>query len=91
MPLHMLDLADPELVDELHGLLAKLPHVIWYYLHEHIFPELLHFQVIKLSASGQDLGGNILFPLRLGRFESPPDEHAVTINPTAYRLYVLWL
>lgn len=71
MPLHMIDLGDAELMAELHALLARLPHAIYYYLHEHLFPELLQFQEKKLSACGQDLGGDILFPLRLGFSGTP--------------------
>ena len=40
-------------------------------LNEHTFPKTMEFQETKLSASGQDLGGSILFPLRLGFSGTP--------------------
>ena len=54
-------------------LLARLPHAIEYYLDQLVFPATMHNQPLKLSASGHDLGGSMLFRSRLGFSGTPSD------------------
>eukprot|EP01043_Picozoa_sp_COSAG02_P094428 COSAG02_NODE_30865_length_543_cov_1.997748_1_plen_180_part_11 len=60
-PLHLLDLDDPEQVDVVYRMLGHLPHFIFSYLDEEIFPETMQFQELKLASNGQELGGDLLF------------------------------
>ena len=62
---------DEEQMDTLFELLSGLPQVVLYYLHTFVFPKTMQFRELKLSASGQDLGGSALFPLRLGFSGTP--------------------
>jgi hypothetical protein len=34
----------------------SLPHVVFFYLDQYVFPEVLKHQSLKLSACGQELG-----------------------------------
>ena len=45
--------------------------MVQHYLDAFIFPEAMHFQQTKLSASGQELGGAMLFSRRLGFSGTP--------------------
>ena len=60
-------------VQGLHRLLHKSPAVIKYYLTEVIFPEFMSVQKQKISTSGVDLAGDLIFPARLG-FSGTPSE-----------------
>ncbi len=72
-PLQLVDLKDKEQFKVLYPLLFKLPHTIQHYLHEIIFPEVLAYQGVKLSACGQELGGDMLFGRRIGFSGTPSD------------------
>ncbi len=72
-PLQLIDLNDGEQFRVLFPLLYKLPHTIWHYLHEIIFPEVLAYQGLKLSACGQELGGDMIFGRRIGFSGTPSD------------------
>lgn len=72
-PLQLIDLRDQEQFRVLYPLLYKLPHVVMYYLNELIFPEVLAYQGLKLSACGQELGGDMLFGKKIGFSGTPSD------------------
>ncbi len=72
-PLQLVDLKDREQFKVLYPLLFRLPHTIQHYLHEIIFPEVLAYQGLKLSACGQELGGDMLFGRRIGFSGTPSD------------------
>ena len=72
-PLQLIDLRDHDQIEELYQLLKKTPPCIEYYLNEFIFPETAQHQNLKLSATGQELGGDVLFPNRLGFSGTPSD------------------
>ena len=55
-----------KLFEELSG----TPEVILYHLNR-LFPVIMKFQKTKLSASGEDLGGDMLFDVRLGFSGTP--------------------
>ena len=63
--------SNEEQVNRLYELLHKLPTAIHYYLHEIIFPTYTQHQHVKLSSSGQELGGSMLFPARIGFSGTP--------------------
>ncbi|RYG67654.1 DUF3645 domain-containing protein, partial [archaeon] len=72
-PLQLIDLRDNEQFRILYPLLYKLPHVVMYYLNDLIFPEVLAYQGLKLSACGQELGGDLLFGKKIGFSGTPSD------------------
>jgi Protein of unknown function (DUF3638)/Protein of unknown function (DUF3645) len=57
----------------LHGLLAKEPLVVEHYVFDHVFPRIMNHHLYNLSASGQELGGSMLFETRLGFSGTPSD------------------
>ena len=83
-PLHLVDLRDPEHVEVLYPLLARLPAAIETYLHELVFPATLAHSGIQLSASGQDLGGDMLFNVRLAFSGTPSDLLPRTLGHCEY-------
>ena len=72
-PLNLVDMRDHEQVEELYQLLRLVPEVIETYLDTFVFPETARHQGMKLSATGQELGGDVLFPVRLGFSGTPAD------------------
>ena len=72
-PLQLIDPRDKEQFAVLYPLLGKLPHPVMFYLNELIFPEVLAYQGLKLSACGQELGGDMLFGRRIGFSGTPSD------------------
>jgi hypothetical protein len=72
-PLELMNLADPEHVQVAEVLLARLPHAMEYYLDAVVFPLTMQNQPLKLSASGHDLGGRLLFGRCLGFSGTPSD------------------
>ncbi|KAL1504687.1 hypothetical protein AB1Y20_008467 [Prymnesium parvum] len=65
-PLHLVDLDDVEQMNQLYHSLRLLPLLIHQYLNDTVFPSTMAFPSLKLSASGQELGGDLLFGMRLG-------------------------
>lgn len=72
-PLHLLDLKDENHMGVTYNLLRNIPQVIQYYLHEFVFPLVMEHHHEKISASGQDLGGEMLFSRRVGFSGTPSD------------------
>lgn len=62
----------------------KLPDVIHWYLNEFIFPAYMRHQVIKLSSSGQELGGDMLFSRRIGFSGTPSDLLPIELGRCGY-------
>ena len=60
-------------MNRLFELLRKLPTAIHWYLEQTVFPTYTQHQHVKLSSSGQELGGAMLFPWRLGFSGTPSD------------------
>jgi len=71
--LHLLELADAEQMEPLFELLRGLPTLARHYLERFVFPQTMSFSSLKLSASGQELGGAIAFGRRLGFSGTPSD------------------
>ena len=57
----------------LYALLRQLPSFIHAYLQEFVFPPYMRHKRSKISASGQELGGSILFGRRIGFSGTPSD------------------
>ena len=72
-PLELLQPDDPEQMKVLMIVLAKTPQVVLYYLQTYEFPTVMQFQSTKLTAAGIDLGGDMLFDIRLGFSGTPSD------------------
>jgi hypothetical protein len=73
LPLDLLKRSNNNHMQPLYLLLKNAPSVIHYYLREFIFPQYMRYQRCKLSASGQDLGGSMLFGRRIGFSGTPSD------------------
>ena len=72
-PLPLVDPRDVTQVETLFKLMRFVPEVIEHYLDKHVFPETAKHQGMKLSATGQELGGDLLFPKRVGFSGTPSD------------------
>ena len=55
----------------LYRLLHRLPHVVCFFLSEYAFPLTMVHANFQLSASGQHIGGDLLFPVRIGFSGTP--------------------
>ena len=69
--LRLLKRSNEDQMQALYQLLRLLPDLIHWYLTEFIFPAEMRHQIVKLQASGQDLGGEMLFPIRLAFSGTP--------------------
>lgn len=83
-PLQLIQLADDEQFNLVYDLLRGLPHMIEHLLNEHIFPEVMRHQGLKLSASGQALGGALLFSQRMGFSGTPSDLMPIELGKCFY-------
>ena len=72
-PLHLVDTKDEEHMQTTFNLLGNCPVVMEYYLDSFVFPLTLEHHLDKISASGQDLGGDMLFKRRVGFSGTPSD------------------
>lgn len=61
LPLQHVQPQDPVQSAQLHTLLRRSRSAAWYFLDSVVFPTVLRYQAVKLSSSGSDLGGDILF------------------------------
>lgn len=73
LPLELLQPDDERQMAEVFKALGKTPEFILYWLTTREFPRLMHHQDVKLTASGMDLGSDILFDSRLGFSGTPSD------------------
>ena len=72
-PLHLIDLKDEAHMSVTYKLLQSIPKVIEFYLDSFVFPLTMEHHLEKISASGQDLGGEMLFGRRVGFSGTPSD------------------
>ena len=82
--LQLLDMADEEQEELVYGLLCKQPKLIEYYLHNFIFPETMENQGLRLCATGQALGGDLLFGRRLGFSGTPSNLLPLELGDCVY-------
>ncbi len=71
-------------MENLFKVIHTLPGSINYYLESMVFPEVLVHQKLKLSASGQELGGDILFKKRYGFSGTPSDLLPIELGKCGY-------
>eukprot|EP00457_Paulinella_chromatophora_P000008 gb/GEZN01000008.1/.p1 GENE.gb/GEZN01000008.1/~~gb/GEZN01000008.1/.p1 ORF type:complete len:5332 (+),score=895.35 gb/GEZN01000008.1/:82-16077(+) len=71
LPLHIFNPLDTEQLQHLTEAIQFTPEVINYYLQNQALRKTLTYQRVKLSASGVDLGSDILFGRRLGFSGTP--------------------
>ena len=72
-PLFLLDIKDETHMNVTYNLLKNLPEAIEYYLNSFVFPITMELYQEKLCASGQDLGGDMIFGRRVGFSGTPSD------------------
>ncbi|KAJ9441712.1 putative nucleoredoxin 1-2 [Diplonema papillatum] len=72
-PLRKLKQSNREEFEKLYKLLRLTPEVIHWFLEEIVFPEYMRHQTLKLSASGQELGSDVIFKSRIGFSGTPSD------------------
>lgn len=72
-PLHLLDLSDDNHLEVTYTLLKGSPLILKYYLDTFVYPLVLENHGEKIAASGQDLGGDMLFSRRVGFSGTPSD------------------
>ena len=82
--LQLINLRDDDQMGILFQLLRGLPHAIEHYLDTFIVPESCSHQGMKLSACGQELGGDLLFRRRLGFSGTPSDLLPVELGKCQY-------
>ena len=73
VPLWLLKQSNDEQMAKLYALLRKLPATVHWYLDQVVFPTYMKHQKVKISSSGQELGGSMLFSKRIGFSGTPSD------------------
>jgi hypothetical protein len=71
--LKFLQKSNKEQMDKLYELIRYEPLVIHHYLQRNIFPQYMRSQRMKISASGQAVGGDMLVGKRVGFSGTPSD------------------
>ena len=71
--LKYLQKSNVEQMQKLYKLWALEPHVLHFYLNQFIYPTYMRNQKAKISASGQAIGGDMLFGKRVGFSGTPSD------------------
>lgn len=66
IPLRLLKRSNEEQMKKLYKFLVNHPDTIHFYLENFIFPAYMDSKILKLSAAGQELGGEMLFQRRIG-------------------------
>eukprot|EP01012_Entosiphon_sulcatum_P004402 TRINITY_DN11719_c0_g1_i1.p1 TRINITY_DN11719_c0_g1~~TRINITY_DN11719_c0_g1_i1.p1 ORF type:complete len:3283 (+),score=530.28 TRINITY_DN11719_c0_g1_i1:870-9851(+) len=71
--LELLDRRDTEQMEVVYQLLRRSAFAIELYLHEIVFPATTTHAGVQLTATAQDLGGDMLFQTRVGFSGTPSD------------------
>jgi hypothetical protein len=69
--LHLFEPETPQQLRTFHALCARYPPLIKWYLRAIVLPLTMKRSQAKLTASGQELGGDVLFGTRLGFSGTP--------------------
>ena len=83
-PLEMLSLSDREHLECLYSLIKKEPLAIAAFLFRKVMPSVLEHSPFQLSASGQEIGGDSLFSVRIGFSGTPSDLLPHEMGPCCY-------
>ena len=86
LPLKLMRQANAIEQKKLFRLFRRTPEVIHWYLCEHIFPEYMRHQEVKLSASGQELGGDMIFKRRIGFSGTPSSLLPIELGQCGYEM-----
>ena len=73
LPLELFQIDDNTQMLRLMKRVQRHPQLIAYWLQQLVFPRVLKYQCTKLTASGHDIGGRLLFGVRLGFSGTPSD------------------
>jgi hypothetical protein len=84
VPLRLLKQSNRDQMVKLYNLLVKHPDTIHWYLESFIFPTYMTHQIVKLSACGQEVGGDMLFRKRIGFSGTPSDLLPVELGKCGY-------
>jgi hypothetical protein len=84
VPLWLLKSSNDEQMSALYKLLKKLPDTIHWYLEQIIFPTFMQHQKVKISSSGTDVGGDIIFSRRIGFSGTPSDLLPISLGTCGY-------
>ena len=84
VPLRLLKRSNEEQMKKLFQLIRTLPETIHYYLENFVFPAHMDNKITKLSAAGQELGGEMLFSKRIGFSGTPSDLLPVELGQCGY-------
>ena len=84
LSLELFQIEDPRQLQSCKKVLGMLPDMILYYLCSNVFGQVLLHCKSKLSASGVDVGGEMLFGTRLGFSGTPSDLLPPSLLPCHY-------
>lgn len=82
--LHLVKRSDDDQMRRIYEIMNQANHVIDHYLQEMVFPTFLRYQQVKISASGQEIGGDILFKRRIGFSGTPSALLPIEMGQTLY-------
>ena len=82
--LRLLKRSNVDQMSKLYDLLVREPTVIQWHLNEHTFPTYMRHQNVKLSASGVEVGGDMLFSRRVGFSGTPSDLLPLELGSCGY-------
>ncbi|KAK6588719.1 EF hand family [Cryptosporidium xiaoi] len=83
-PLDVLNINDDEQLTRVYMLLKYQPLAIRGYLDNLVFPALMEYSNKQISASGQEIGGDMLFSVRIGFSGTPSDLLPVELGKCEY-------
>ena len=84
VPLSIFQLSDKKSLRALFTRVRQLPDLVHYYLQSLVFPAVLQHQTTKIAASGQELGGSMLFARRVGFSGTPSDLLPLELGACGY-------
>jgi thiol-disulfide isomerase/thioredoxin len=84
VPLWLLKASNDEQMAGLFALLKRHPATIHWYLEQIIFPTFMQHQIVKISSSGTDVGGDIIFQRRIGFSGTPSDLLPISLGQCGY-------
>ena len=84
--LRLLKRSNEQQMRKIYLLLRAHPDTVHYYLENFIFPVYMDNKVLKLSAAGCDLGGEMLFSRRIGFSGTPSDLLPIELGRCHYEL-----
>ena len=82
--LKFLQRSNADQMDRLYGLWRREPHAIHHFLGASVMPTHMRTQRLKISASGQAVGGDMLFPRRVGFSGTPSDLLPLELGKCGY-------